>query len=255
MSNINYANLTALFSGKNLVKAMDAIAKLEECIVEGSWVHSRRSIESGLNKANVAQKVSKKFRRSEARFRHDDPRYNCIYHMNFFMNYGQFMRGLENVDADAVRGEAGYSELVEMFDAYKAAFLPVAQAFALLDVTRPKPVITQMGASPTITRNMQEMKVTNEIQERLYLSEGKEMRKYVMVLLWPAGTRHNVNRWSMCMNGQCEACGHGIRNPQNRVPLLITTDGGETRSLWTGKDCAKTLFGINVEGDVETVEA
>lgn len=124
---------------------------------------------------------------------------------------------------------------------------------------RPRPTFTKLGASPTVTATLKDLGATAvdvcpmhyELGTVGVDSQGKPIEGYVAVLDWPEGTQHGTSRYRGTNdNDQCEACGHAIKNRYNWVPLLLTTSTGP-KSLWVGRDCAKTLFGIDMDGDLE----
>lgn len=49
---------------------------------------------------------------------------------------------------------------------------------------------------------------------------------------------------------QCQACGHAIKNVFNWVPLVVDSAAGVPHAMWVGKDCAQTLFGVTVKGEL-----
>lgn len=75
---------------------------------------------------------------------------------------------------------------------------------------------------------------------------GTRRQVWVGRVLWPAGTRHGTSRYHS--GSQCQACGHRIRSPDNWVPLVLDGDAGPA-SLWVGRDCARSLFGVRASGE------
>lgn len=141
---------------------------------------------------------------------------------------------------------------------YKAACAEITAQMETWDRTRPAPTFTRMGASPTVSANMKLLdavsvdvcKIKWEYVEVMNPETKKLEIHAVGVLMWPEGCLHNQSKHSM-HNGQCESCGHAIRNSFNWVPLVLTCHNGSKKSLWVGRDCAKTLFGIDMTGDLE----
>jgi hypothetical protein len=135
-------------------------------------------------------------------------------------------------------------------------FAPVAEAVETLNATRPKPVYFLGTLSATVLGNVSkfmgmdfttlaipemEWKLVDETDE-----EGKLVRKWVVNILWPEGTKHNTSRYAR--GNCCHACGHRIYNPYNWVPMVGESADGPV-SLWTGKDCAENLFGCKVKNN------
>lgn len=165
-------------------------------------------------------------------------------------------------------------------------FAAIARLTNRLDATRPKPVFTVLGASPTVTRTLDGLGINSGAFAKVELcpirwetvertrghdkrcvagacvqgcSNGKKCWVQVGYLEWPDGTQHECSRFADSNTGrgrfqQCHACGHGIRNAFNWVPLLVTNALDQKYSLWVGTDCSRTLFGIKVTGEVELVD-
>jgi len=170
------------------------------------------------------------------------------------VEYGRFECTLKYPEVAATRTPFGQ---------WVAVFLPVAEAIAKLDATRPKPVIVFKTLSPTVVENLGRTLgldlVSVEAPEiRWDLVEGvdqsgKRYSYYTPTILWSEGTVHHSSKFcvSDAGNHQCEACGHAIKNSFNWVPLFGRDKSGVAHSLWTGKDCAKKLFGCEVTGEAE----
>jgi hypothetical protein len=148
-------------------------------------------------------------------------------------------------------------------DEYIQDFGPVGEAMDRLDATRPKPVFTSKGISRTIDATLTDVAALKydtvrvcpihyELVEEVD-AKGQKVYKWVGYLLWPEGTLHNRSRFhaGTAHNNQCHACGHAIRNTYNWVPILIDGQDGTPYSFWTGRDCAETLFGIKMVGELE----
>lgn len=161
---------------------------------------------------------------------------------------------------------------------WAADFAPVAALIKYLDEMRPAPVFEMGGTlSPTVTETIKRAELDpttvrfpemiNVECEELDPKTGK-MRKVMKIkIVWPEGTKHRAVRFGgqtikvgdgkrvaagkLYMSGQCEACGHGIRNPYNWVPLLIDNKKGVPHSMWIGRDCAKNLFAVDMTGEAE----
>jgi hypothetical protein len=78
---------------------------------------------------------------------------------------------------------------------------------------------------------------------------GKVEYGWETIIHWPEPTVHqsSVHAYKFSC---CHACGHRIRNPYNWVPLYAKDKAGVAHSLWVGRDCAKSLFGIELSGDM-----
>lgn len=122
------------------------------------------------------------------------------------------------------------------------------------DSIRPKPTFTKLGASPTVTATLNDLKAidVDVCPIEFKLVEDKNGARYVGFLIWPEGILHHTSKYSYTdSNQQCQACGHAIKNATNWLPLILSSSDGKKRSLWVGRDCAKTLFGINMGGELE----
>lgn len=182
------------------------------------------------------------------------------------LQFGNWRR-VSSIDFDAVRNRISDEELAHVVDLaqlFAGDFAPLIELVEVLDATRPAPVITSVGASPTVTKLLTSLGLLLNVDtirtppvewvvaERV-TREGKRYLTKVGYIRWPRGTVHNASRYAAGTdrNVQCHACGHAIRNVFNWVPLLLDDDHGVPHSLWVGRDCAETLFGIRVKGDFE----
>lgn len=152
--------------------------------------------------------------------------------------------------------------------AFKAAMAPLMALMDRWDNLRPAPTFTSVGVSKTITKTLESMKLDLNPEsirvcpiewaeeERVDEKTGKVTIVKVGYLLWPEGTRHGKSRFTYgtARHAQCEACGHAIKNPFNWVPLLIDDKAGVPHSLWVGRDCSETIFGVKMEGELELKE-
>lgn len=246
--------------GKNRENAREALQLLEESIGQGFWVKAAsRKVRAALTKPKVAKKHGKVL---------DGVYRGPLCSIRWALTYSRF-ESPEALGAMATDhgSNPGLSlalsleqilEVVEFYFRFVAAMCPVMDAMLQLDNTRPAPVFTHLGASPTVTATVESFGATAvEVCEMEYErverknSEGRIAHVTVVNLLWPDGTQHHTSRHAG--DSKCEACGHGIRNPYNWVPLVLTTPKGP-KSLWVGRDCAKTLFGIELTGDLEITD-
>jgi hypothetical protein len=244
------------YTGKNQEKASIALDQIEASIAQGYWVKGvSRSCVATLKKANVAIKVAKTL-----------PSRRGLFDLDMALRYGD--KYVLRVDIDAMRKVAtteAEKSAVEAGAQYVAALRPVYSAMARLDATRPQPVITSLGVSPTVTETLQGLKLNPttvrmcpiewfEVARTVINKQGKEVEQIVRMarLLWPEGTQHNTSPYyHNAQHRQCQACGHAIKNDYNWAPLVVDGIDGVPRSLWVGRDCAQKLFGIKVSGELE----
>lgn len=259
---INTAAVLSFFTGKSLTNAIEAMALVEQSIAQGFWVKgASRSVRSVMAKANVAAKAAKKAGESGGYgFQRDrtaaDPR-RAFFKAYMLLAYGalDFAELTETMEVSALI-ETDHPAFTAFFRSYAVAMLPLAEAMAKLDATRPPPVFTEMKASPTVSRTLAGLKaeavavcpMTIESLQRVNNETGKSETVFVTKLLWPEGTKHNTSRYTGSCS--CQACGHTIFRGDNWMPLVLTTAEGP-KSLWVGRDCAKTLFGVDYSGTLE----
>jgi hypothetical protein len=234
------------FSGAALVKAREALQLLDASVEHGSWIPgASRKVRAALGKANVAAKTL------EVTSDYSGPKAEvAVYRAFTYGAYGSMLM-LSAVEIRRLSAEA---------QQFVADFKPVALTMERLDATRPVPVFTTMNASRTVSAELKRQGAVNvevcpikwEFQE-LVDDNGVTSYVPVAILLWPEGIKHHTSRyaWGTSQNRQCEACGHAIKNNYNWVPLILTTEAGEKKSLWVGRDCAETLFGVKMTGDLE----
>jgi hypothetical protein len=142
---------------------------------------------------------------------------------------------------------------------WAADFTPIAELVEKLDVTRPLPTFIMKTLSPTVFKNLSESLGVDFSSIRLPDFEtkwvdmtiaGKKVCVPVSIIIWPEGTLHNKSRYCVSKNNndQCQACGHAIKS-NNWVPLLAERSGKPPISLWVGRDCARSLFGVEMKGE------
>jgi hypothetical protein len=253
------------FSGKSLEKAQQAIGWVEQSLAQGYWVPKvSRTARAVLSKPNVAKKLFNQNKWLEdLRVKGEEEFFNTGYQLDHAITYGD-MDALREVDFAKIyqlRISPKEREVLTQLEPFKAAFLEVWEALAVLDESRPIPEFTYLGVSPTLTATLEALKAEKvtvcplKFVRKVRFTHEKEMQKYyvsVAVLNWPEGTQHCTSRYQGTpQNQQCEACGHAIKNGYNWVPLILWGKDGVQRSLWTGRDCAQRLYGIKMTGELE----
>ncbi len=267
---IDTAAVLACFKGKGLDNARAALAMLLASQEDGAWLpnHSRK-VRAALSKTSLmAPKALRDLREigkgipyhldiQGARVRDSrNPAKHAANAVEMLLSYGPFQ---VPEDVSALDGDARFTEALAIYRRVTTAFAPVRALMEHLDACRPKPVFTSIGASPTITTTLEELGATKieacpmhfEYAEKK-LPDGTIVHIPYIVLDWPVGTKFGTSRFKM-RDDQCESCGHGIRNPFNWVPMIVTstTDEGVTyRALWVGRDCAETLLGVKITGEL-----
>jgi hypothetical protein len=235
----------------------------------GYWKKgAARTVRATLNKQNVAAKwareVEKKFgsiQFGSFHLRHDHP----LSDAQANLLYGSFERAPRLLRSDvAARSADAEKPYAEDAIRWAAAFAPVADLVALLDSRRPRAVVVMKTLSPTVAQNVGEhigLDVSTIQPPPMhgewvkFVHKGRTCHVYQVVVDWPEGTLHGRSRFLGSANhDQCEACGHAIKDPFNWVPILAYDAKAVPHSLWVGRDCAKKLFGCEVEGDAVYVE-
>ena len=262
------------FTGKAREAANEGFDLMAASEAAQEWLPgASRRVTAVLGKSNVAHKLHKKFElQLNAIGDYTLPRSQRGYEIDFVLAFGQWKRGLA-IDFDAIKRRAPndeVAEVVELARSYVNDFAPLVELMERLDATRPAPVITSTGASPTIMKLLKSLGLLLHIGtirmppiewrtiERTD-EHGKLYLAKVGFIKWPPGTVHEASRYAgrgcegSSSNEQCHACGHAIKNGFNWVPLLLDNDDGIPHSLWVGRDCARTLFGIHAQGDLEWV--
>jgi hypothetical protein len=247
-----------------------AIPTLLQAAADGYWPKgASRKVKAALSKQNVAAKFARANRDVLEALADHENRWEATHRgweIAHSMQFGS-LRGAATV-ATTVTGLRAFiaplqadevtalGALLDTAETWAADFAPVASLVSALDATRPKPIIVLGSLSRTVADNVGtamgvafdtiEVPPTewNWVEEEV---NGTTVRVPVGRILWPDGTRHFMSRYA-AGNGQCHACGHGIRNPWNWVPLVAETASGPV-SLWVGRDCASNLFKAEVTGD------
>lgn len=249
MIHLDHAAILAFFSGKNREAAAAALVDVTAALALGEWIPgvSRKS-RAALNKPNAAQTFVRKFLRKT--YGADMLSYkHHLYDTVSTIRYGNFER-LAPVVGCAVDDKN--VALVDYYFAFHTAFVPVAAAFKFLDAQRPKPkFIVGKELSPTQKKTLAGFDNATAVDVCPMEFVRQPDGTCRVFLKWPEGTRFCASRFSH--SDQCQACGHGIRVRDNWVPLVLTTAAGP-RALWVGSDCARSLFGIGVKGDLAIAE-
>lgn len=280
------------FTGKARENASHALDLLAVSEAQGSWVpKASRMVPAALGKANKAINLGREFEGELEKIgNYETPSHQRGFEVSMILRFGQYARarGGEPVDFDTIAANApspACANAVKEAKRFQREFDAIARLCRRLDATRPKPVFTNLGISPTVTKTLAGLGFHGADQAKVEVcpirwetvertrghnklckegacvqgcSNGKKYWVQVGHLEWPEGTQHDCSRFADINTGrgrfeQCHACGHGIRNPWNWVPLVITSGVGAKYSWWVGTDCARTLFGIKVTGEVELV--
>jgi hypothetical protein len=246
-----------------------AIPTLLQAAADGYWPKgASRKVKASLNKQSVAAKFARANRKTLEPLA-DADRLSGAKHTGWTiaiaMQYGnvadapQVAATVEVLRpiAAALPGEEArvVAELLDTAAQWAADLAPVAALISALDATRPKPIIVLGTLSRTVADNVGAAMgiAIDTIEcppiEWFWVEEevkGAIVRVPVGRIIWPDGTRHCQSRFAL--GSQCHACGHGIRNPWNWMPLVAQTATGPV-SLWVGRDCARNLFKAEVSGD------
>ena len=252
---MNTENVLAFFSGKSLEKARVALANVAQSATQGYWTPGvSRSARAALSKSTVAKKVVKDVS-IVGGFSVASNEGDAFFRVRQALEFGYMVpETLKLALAGLPLIQDRHPEIAAFFRAYAAAFIPLGEEMERLDNARPIPVFTTMKASPTVSRTLTSLNASDAHICPMDFSWEERVNKVgvtitvpICTLMWPAGTKHNTSRYGGC---QCQACGHAIRNGDNWIPMVLTTSSGP-KSLWVGRDCAKTLFGVNYKGTLE----
>lgn len=260
----------------------ETIPMLRIAEAEGYWPKGvSRKVKAQLNKQVVAWKFGRANDRDRNK-REENPRGMlddvCDSRPNWWdskisgsdfvhaMTFGQFER------APLLRGLADKLRPFCVDDVERAAletaaqwaedFAPLAELVERLDATRPKPSYVVGKISPatfanvcsTMNLDLTSVEVPPMKMHRIEeMKDGKLVIRWHVEILWPEGTKHNQSKFafgSKTGNNQCHACGHAILNAFNWCPLVARPrKGGAPVALWVGRDCARNLFSVQMEGE------
>lgn len=223
-----------------------------------------RTAKATLNKQNIAAKWAREVEKALG-VNYSHPLYEGLSNMR----YGSFGCAPKMLTVEALaklHGEQyflvkrGLSQNVNaVIERWARANAEVTELVDLLDSRRPKPVVVMKTLSPTVAKNVsahigldvstiQSPPMHGEWVERVI--KGRKVKVYAIVIDWPDGTLHNRSRFlHSANNALCQACGHAIQDPYNWVPILSYDAGNTPYALWVGRDCARKLFGCEVEGE------
>ncbi len=268
--------LLGWFKGKSLEKATLGLDLLEASLANGSWVPKASvKVRAAFGGGSLrAKHLGKKLRlevapRLPPTPKWGTPEYEASRQVSSALD--SLVYALRNCSISfADRHDLSILDSLPLSDSAKATldaarewttgWAPVLDAIEQLDATRPKPVFTPIGASPTVTRTLEQLGIVSSIEtlrmcpikwekEEYVDKQGKTAYKWVAYLDPPVGTKRNSSRHAS--GNHCHACGHAIRNPYNWVPLLVDDASGQIHLIMVGRDCSETLFGVKVTGEVD----
>jgi hypothetical protein len=276
---VKFESILEWFSGKSLYAIVNfTIPALIECEELGYWKKGvARAVRATLNKQNEAAKWARGVEKvldagSYTHPLHDalsDMRYGSYGRANHLLTPAAKTKRLgKNRAGFSIITRRGAENVNETIDRWAAAFAPVSELLVMLDERRPKPVIVLKTLSPTVAANVSkyigidlrtiQAPPMRGIWVDMLDKKGKSIRVWQVEIVWPEGTRHNQSKFLHSHDNQlCQACGHAIRNGFNWVPLLAYGCDEPLShcaslapfSLWVGRDCARKLFGCEIEGD------
>lgn len=270
----NFKAITKWYSGKALGVIIDfVIPMLEKSTSQKRWEKgASRKVHAALNKFSTATKniahqaddIGKALPYDfDGGIKGLKNAWFCVY---MTMSYGGERIRQEEIDLIKANLTDAQKPVFEKALQFFADFADVYAAVKYLDSLRPAPVfvlgktlsatvvktIRESGLNPDSLRMPEQVvKYVDAVDEK-----GKPYQKAVIVLVWPKGTVHGKTKFgkvgcSRSGNAQCHACGHAIKNGFNWVPLTLDNAKGVPHSMWVGRDCAKNLFNIDMEGEAE----
>lgn len=247
-----FENVLKWFSGASLAKAQAALELLDASLAHGSWIPgASRKVRAAVGKANVAKKTVQLDRAFGG------PKEQSA--VSYAVGYGSF-DGLGRLTVEEIESGVLTGKALQ----YALDFKPLVDTLDRLDATRPVPTFTKLNASPTVSAELERQgavavdvaPLKYEVIENTDPKTGKKTYRTVVYIVWPEGIEHRTSRYARgtAHNNQCHACGHAIKNAYNWVPLVLTDKSGAKKSLWVGRDCAETLFGVKLTGELELAE-
>ncbi len=275
MSNFNRESVLSWFKGKSHAAMVAALDALDRGLAQGYWEKGwSRKVHAAATKANVAINIGRKAQKGgvfEPRPEYGTPGYAAVRDADYVamsLRHGHVTADRLSKITMTTCDFLNYDQqkIVGAARAFHLDMAPVWAAIEKLDATRPKPVFTSIGLSPTVTATLKGLGietggaaftveapeyVTNYVEVEV---KGRKLMIPVVTIVWPEGCRHHTSRFPMMAGtnyNQCESCGHAIRNNHNWVPLLVKVEGQPPRSIWVGSDCAEKLFGFKIEGELE----
>lgn len=269
VADANRAACLRWFTGKALVNATAAMDMLAASEAQGAWIpKASRRVDACFSKANVVIKAVRQYIKAIESINdyrggeEKTPDAQRGWEVSFIMHFSQW-RSQKKVFWAYIMEKAPSDEIRNVIDKgrqFIADFAPIAELSRRLDDTRPLPVFTDLGVSPTLTSTLKFIGLDASIATRRLCPirwETQEIKhasgkvSYILVGIpeWPAGTVHGSSKHDPSgHNHQCQACGHAIRQSDNWVPIIVDNAAGVPHSLWVGRDCCKSLFGIKMTG-------
>lgn len=260
-------NCLQWFSGKALENARKALDLLAECEAAGYWLPgTKRKIDACLPKTNLTANLATKHEHSLVNLgSFNNPEPERGWRVFWILKYGAW-RYTSHINWPSLRSKTSDPILLSLLDTalhYVSDFVPLTALALELDAVSPKPQVTTIGASPTVTKTLAEIglhvkldtirpcpvtwrKIASSTTE-----DGQPRYSWIGILEWPENTVHDRSSHADPTGHHlhCHACGHSIKNHFNWVPILVDQADGTPLSLWVGRDCAQTLFGVRVSND------
>jgi len=245
------ATVAGFMKGKRLEKFMASVNHINASLAAGGWLQGgSRKGESGFYQGLEDIRDT-----SGSRLFTDEPA-SALY---FAIRWGKVweFEGVTEVWArlnlKLVKPMKASAHVVQ---AWVSLCKEVATAREQLDISRPLPVVTEIGLSPRVTATLRECNLDIDLAS-IKMAEldftledavdrfGRAVKVKRYFVKWPEGTVHGMSRHN---RGGCEACGKNI--PSRRFVALVAKDNrsGKTVSLWVGCDCARNIFGIKDVG-------
>lgn len=269
----------AAFKGKRLERLNASLAVLSESIAQGAWTtrgsaKARSGFYQGIANARLDESWKKLQEFGTAGYEHAA----CAEGVESLLRFGSsfrvcrstsqgvgFHKGTELDFGWGIRTlrEHGNLKLSDVtIRAWRDLLAEVAEVTALLDVTRPLPVVTPIGLSPKVTTTLKEMNLDLDIKT---VKPAKIVTDYVDALdkfnrpikvavprvEWTKGIVHGTSRFAggtWAGSPQCHACGKNIPSRMYTPVEAYDTKGQRLVSLWLGCDCARNIFGIKYSG-------
>lgn len=236
------------FKGSKKAKFLASIDAIKASLQHGSWIpRGAIKAKSGFTQGLISYKTD---------FRVESGAHADYTDLKMCLHYGMPYQG------NAIPTVEGVSEHVIV--AWIQATREFKRLSKLLTEARPKPVVTQVGLSPKVTKTLMEMDLQIDLstvreadlvkKERQdvdkhgnprFTSTGEPVMIAFYVVKWTPGIKLHMSRFSH--GDGCEACGKAI--PSGRfVPIEALCTKNGLVGLWVGVDCAKNIFGIKDQG-------
>jgi len=254
--------IKGFLKGAKLAKFEESVRIWDASVAQGSW--TKRGYATANSAFYAGLLTLAQVRKLSGWLPYPCEQEMCIRYGSGYTGDFSNVRGVESVRGLTLEIMQAWAFLCEL----------KSNEFHALNNARPRPVVTPIGASPRVTATLKECNLDvdlgtikpaeiesfetqarNKKGELVFDKNGAPVMTTAYRVKWSKGINLNVSRFGGACH--CEVCGKFI--PSRTFVAMEMTDrkAGHERliGMWVGRDCAKTLLGVDDVGvEREAVE-